>query len=283
MNTTTARAAVISVAMLLGAGCGAADDVPVIAEPAPSRPGSTIESDEPTTAQVNDSDTDVQIDTDEWLDRFGDEMVAALGGEACAIEAAALIAAANEHDGISGPESLDELRPHLDRPIELWTLEPGDETPQPVPGSGCSAAGFQQPVDPDTQDDGLTAECLLQQRTLETAMLAWFDEHPDHADPPTEAELAQDYLREEIVFWDLDGWEIVRAPGSPCDHGASCGVVLRTVETAVEAFYAENEAWPASIDDLLGTYLRSDAPIDLVELGDGGSVRPAPGSVCSVD
>ncbi len=60
----------------------------------------------------------------------------------------------------------------------------------------------------------------------------------------------------------------------------ACEVGRRTVETAVEAYYAQNQDWPTSIADLTGAngYLR-DTPTDW-QVGAGGAVSFVSGEAC---
>ena len=58
----------------------------------------------------------------------------------------------------------------------------------------------------------------------------------------------------------------------------ACSVGQRTVETAVEAYYAENQVWPADMAALSG-YLR-DGAADWTTDG-AGNVSPAAGSDCA--
>jgi len=54
----------------------------------------------------------------------------------------------------------------------------------------------------------------------------------------------------------------------------ACAVELRTVETAIEAFYADNQSDPAVIGDLVPTYLKDD-PTDSANAPAGATEGPA--------
>lgn len=60
----------------------------------------------------------------------------------------------------------------------------------------------------------------------------------------------------------------------------ACSVGERTVQTAVEAYYAENQTWPGSMNDLTGSagYLREDTGD--WSIGTDGAVSVVSGSDC---
>jgi len=58
------------------------------------------------------------------------------------------------------------------------------------------------------------ATCGVDKQTLQMAVDAYA---AMNTTPPTEAALVPDFLREQVVGWDLDAnGDIVPAPGGPC-------------------------------------------------------------------
>jgi len=171
----------------------------------------------------------------------------------------------------------------LDRPIELWTLTVDDTEPQPVPGSGCSTAGFdEEPAgslpEPEPYEPTIEERCQVERRNFETAVEAFTAENGDER-PPTESELVEiGYALDPFDRWDLDGWEVVPAPGRPCEQ-IYCIDQVRTVHTAAQAFYAENGFDPAHIDEL-DPYLRDDVRENF-RIGDDGAIVPVDGAPCA--
>lgn len=234
---------------------------------------------------------------DDWLEILGDDIIAGVGGIECATEIAIILVAAIEYSGFDGPdpESMAELEPYLERPIELWTLEPGDGEPQPVPGSGCSTAGFdEEPAgqfpDPPDPENTFENQCAVERRTFETAVEAFMAVEGDER-PPTEDELVGSYLREPFDNWDLDGWDVVLAPGSPCPEpqpdpideearaiAQRCMADIDAIIAAMSDYYGVVGAFPTDQGALVeGGYL---AQIFDDYVFEDNAIVPSPDSPC---
>jgi general secretion pathway protein G len=86
-----------------------------------------------------------------------------------------------------------------------------------------------------------------------------------------------------IVILGILATVVVFAVQGITDQGQTnaCSVGERTVQTAVEAFYADKQAWPDDMDSLSG-YLRKDTGAsDWVIVGTKGSISPSGASKCN--
>lgn len=62
-------------------------------------------------------------------------------------------------------------------------------------------------------------------------------------------------------------------------EAARCDSDERTVAVAVEAYYAQEGSYPASMDDLTPEYLRDASTLHTI--GTGGAVTPVVGGACA--
>lgn len=149
------------------------------------------------------------------LATLGEARIAAFGGIECAEELVLLLSAIDRYEANTGrvPDDADDVEAAMGGPLERWSWEGGAADPRPQPGSGCSADGFD-PADPAEEDAG--SVCSIERRTIETAVETFRALDPS-AEPPEEDELVGVFIQEPSDRWDLDGWDVVPAPGSICD------------------------------------------------------------------
>lgn len=218
---------------------------------------------------------------EEVLEELTEDQIAGVGGRECALELAAIGTAfrqfLDEHgiattDAEFEPPTIDELFDggYLSEPLRLWELVDLRLGPQPKPSSGC--------INPQT-----SATCKEQARVLAIARLAHLQGHPDGAEPTQTDLLDAGLIDETVASLDLVDGAVVADPGEPCDGidvaldwEQECVNAARTMETAREAYRAQEGNPPASEGDLV-PMIRSESP--LVDLA-GETVVPAPGGPC---
>ena len=85
-----------------------------------------------------------------------------------------------------------------------------------------------------------------------------------------------------IVILGILATVVVFAVQGITDQGQTnaCSVGERTVQTAVEAFYADNQSWPTNMASLTG-YLRDGSGAGDWTTDGSGGVLPASGTKCA--
>ncbi len=218
------------------------------------------------------------LTTERVFGSWPDALVEQFGGPDCALEQAAVMAAAQNfiNREYRRPETLADVEGDLDRPIVLWEWS-GDSL-VPVAGSGCT--------DPAAADTALA--CRTEYRTLAVSREAYLAETRDGIEPTGDDLVAAGYLLtapESLVIsdgvitavpgGDCDGIELVPEPAQPDD----CDSDRRTLEVAAEAYHAQRGEWPAEEIDLVTSgMLRTESAG--YDLGAGGLVVAAPGGSC---
>ena len=275
---------------LLIAGCGVSGDSTssygVVVETLPVTPTSV--------STVEIAPVVLNAEVEALLADLGQPAIEGLGGVDCAREMAHIAIAGQRYQERVGADAatLADLTLDLDVDLVLWTLD--EELGQLVPGPGSPCNDF---VGAQEQESAAQT-CMINQKTLETAVEATYAQ--TGALPLDQQQLVDDGMIRELTdgFQVVDGMVLLVA-GSECEElleerdaqldaetaaaiidPADCDVRRRTLEVAVEAFYAEFGEVPATEAALVETeMLRAEfADFDLTA---DATVVAAPDSVCS--
>lgn len=244
----------------------------------------------PTAEIVTDEDASGALAVEDVLTGFTDADIASMGGTGCARELAIIIAGASqytEREGV-GPDTLADLEAggHLVEPVSMWEVV--DDTLRPAADSSCVDFVAAQAAADQAR------ACGVESRTLEVAREAYIAQFGDE---PTRQDLVDaEFIRppegDKPIVMDLIDGVVQPAAGEACDgvdltppavdvstSPDDCTTARRTLEVAVEAFFAQNGELPRAENDLVtGGMLRE--PLTSHDLGPDASVVPAPGGGC---
>lgn len=236
---------------------------------------------------VTDAGSGEALTVDSVLADFTDDDIASFGGPDCARQLAVVFAGASQYAAIEGvePDTIAQVEAAglFAEPVTMWEVV--DDTLRPTADSAC--LDFVA-----AEVDELQAQrCRVEAKTLTVAREAYvtqFGAEPTWQDlvdeslvrePDPGAELAVelvDGVVRPIAGGSCDGIDLTAPPPPSADD---CATQRRTLEVAIEAFFAQNGVLPATQGDLVASGLLR-IEFEQFDLGDGAEVVAVPDGAC---